>query len=66
MSPVRFKIVVEKLELTETCSPYEVAPLTENQFNVGDIESAVARFTGVLNTGAVGIRMAGGKTVEKE
>jgi len=45
---------VEKLELVETCSPYEVAPLEAFQLRVGLVETPVAAFEGDTSVGGIG------------
>jgi hypothetical protein len=52
--PVWFTTVVEKLELVETCTPYEVAPLAAFQLSVGFVETLVAPFDGEVSVGADG------------
>jgi hypothetical protein len=52
--PLWLMSIVEKLELLETCSWYDVAPLEAFQVNVGLGEIPVAPFKGEASVGAAG------------
>jgi hypothetical protein len=53
--PLWFTTVVVKLELVDTCSWYEVAPVEAFQLSVGVIETPVALFDGERRVGAGGL-----------
>ncbi len=46
--------MVVKPASVATCSEYEVAPKTEFQFSVGNLEILVAEFAGKSNVGTAG------------
>ena len=52
--PVWFTTVEEKLELVETWTPYEVAPVEAFQLSVGLMAIPVALFEGDASVGADG------------
>lgn len=54
VNPAWSAIVVANTELVETCTRYELAPLTAFQLNSGVILTPVAPLTGVASTGALG------------
>jgi len=58
--------VVEKFELVETCSRYDVAPEEAFQVRVGDVETPVAPLAGEASVGAEGTGGGGGSVVNDQ
>jgi hypothetical protein len=52
--PTWFTTVVEKEESTDTCRPYDVAPVEDVQLSVGEVETFIAGSAGNTKTGAAG------------
>ena len=55
---VLFTTMVAKLERVDTCTLYEVAAATADQFNVGVTDTLVAPFAGESSEGAMRLIVA--------